>query len=88
VASGSMTTPKAPASAHPDLNEVIATLGNGGSLTPALNWVSGQSPPEEVFGRRAPLRAVTVPTLDLWSTGDIALTEAQMTSSADHVSGL
>ena len=30
---------------------------------------------------------MAAPTLGVWSTGDFALTEAQMTGSADHVAG-
>jgi len=33
------------------------------------------------------LPAVQAPTMGVWSSGDFALTEAQMLGSADHVSG-
>ena len=33
------------------------------------------------------LPPVQAPTMGVWSTGDIALTEAQMTDSAEHVAG-
>jgi pimeloyl-ACP methyl ester carboxylesterase len=33
------------------------------------------------------LPPVAAPTMGVWSTGDVALTEAQMTGSAKHVTG-
>ena len=44
-------------------------------------------PPESLLAPRAELPPVQAPTMGVWSTGDIALTEAQMTGSAEQVSG-
>ena len=72
---------------HPDADQVIADLEAAGSLTPALNWYRAIVPPESLLAPRAELPPVQAPTMGVWSTGDIALTEAQMTGSAEQVSG-
>jgi len=72
---------------HPDADAVVAELEANGSLTPALNWYRANVPPRALLGPPIELPAVTAPTMGVWSTGDIALTEAQMTGSAKYVSG-
>ena len=73
---------------HPDADQVIAELEATGSLTPGLNWYRANIPPESWVAPRLTLPPVQAPTLGVWSTGDIALTETQMTDSAENVSGL
>ena len=58
-----------------------------GSLTPGLNWYRANVPPESWIGPPLQLPPVQAPTMGVWSTGDPALTEAQMTDSAENVSG-
>ena len=72
---------------HPDADQVIAELEATGSLTPGLNWYRANIPPESWVAPRLTLPPVQAPTLGVWSTGDIALTETQMTDSAENVSG-
>jgi pimeloyl-ACP methyl ester carboxylesterase len=72
---------------HPDADQVIADLEATGSLTPGLNWYRANVPPESWVAPPLTLPPVTAPTLGVWSTGDIALTEIQMTDSAQNVSG-
>jgi pimeloyl-ACP methyl ester carboxylesterase len=66
---------------HPEVDRWVADLGRDGRLTAGMNWY------------RANALAVTdhpkvkVPVLGLWSDGDFALTEAQMTGSAKYVEG-
>ena len=71
---------------HPDADQVIAELESGGALTPGLNYYRANITPESWV---APLQLppVTAPTMGVWSTGDFALTEKQMTDSADGVAG-
>jgi pimeloyl-ACP methyl ester carboxylesterase len=71
---------------HPDADEVIAELA-AGSLTPGLSWYRAIVPPESLLAPRLELPPVAAPTMGVWSSGDIALTEAQMTGSAERVSG-
>ena len=73
---------------HPDADDVIAELTANGSLTPALNWYRANSRPESLLSRApTPPRTVQAPTMGIYSGGDMALTEAQMTGSADYVTG-
>jgi pimeloyl-ACP methyl ester carboxylesterase len=72
---------------HPDAGQVIAELETTGSLTPGLNWYRANVPPESWVGPPLQLPPVQAPTMGIWSTGDIALTEAQMTDSAENVAG-
>jgi len=72
---------------HPDADQVIAELEATGSLTPGLNWYRANVPPESWVAPPLTLPPVQAPTLGIWSTGDIALTEIQMTDCVQNVSG-
>ena len=74
-------------SQHPDIDGVIADLEANGSLTPGLNWYRANVLPESLVGPPLELPAVQASTMGIWSTGDFALTEEQMTGSAEHVAG-
>jgi pimeloyl-ACP methyl ester carboxylesterase len=70
---------------HPDADAVIAELEASGSLTPGLNWYRANVHPRSLIEPPLDLPAVTVPTMGVWSTGDFALTERQMTGSSNFV---
>jgi pimeloyl-ACP methyl ester carboxylesterase len=72
---------------HPDIDGVIADLESNKSLTPALNWYRANVPPRTFVEPPLELPPVQAPTMGVWSSGDFALTEAQMLGSADHVTG-
>jgi pimeloyl-ACP methyl ester carboxylesterase len=72
---------------HPDADQVIADLEKTSSLTPGLNWYRANVPPETWVQPPPALPPVQAPTMGIWSTEDIALTETQMTDSAAHVAG-
>jgi pimeloyl-ACP methyl ester carboxylesterase len=72
---------------HPDADAVIAELEETGALTPGLNWYRANVPPQSFIGDPLVLPPVSAPTMGVWSSGDIALTEAQMTGSAQLVAG-
>jgi pimeloyl-ACP methyl ester carboxylesterase len=72
---------------HPDADQVIADLEATGSLTPGLNWYRANIPPESWVGPPMQLPPVQAPTMGVWSTGDFALTEVQMTDSASNMAG-
>ena len=74
-------------SRHPDTDAVIAELEANGSLTPGLNWYRATVPPEALIQPPLELPAIAAPTMGVWSSGDFALTEAQMTGSGAFVSG-
>ncbi len=72
-------------SRHPDADAVIADLEANGSLTPGLNWYRANVNPRTFVEPPVAFPPVAVPTLGVWSTGDFALTEAQMTGSSEFV---
>jgi pimeloyl-ACP methyl ester carboxylesterase len=72
---------------HPDTDQVIAELEANRSLTPALNWYRANVPPESWVEPPIQLPPVQAPTMGVWSTGDLALAEVQMTDSATNVAG-
>ncbi len=74
-------------SRHPDADAVIAELEANGSLTPALNYYRANLPPQVWVLPGRTLPPVDAPTMGVWSSGDIALTERQMTDSAKSVAG-
>jgi pimeloyl-ACP methyl ester carboxylesterase len=72
-------------SRHPDADAVIAELEAAGSLTPALNYYRANLPPEVWLSPGRQLPPIPVPVMGIWSSGDIALTERQMTESEHNV---
>jgi pimeloyl-ACP methyl ester carboxylesterase len=73
-------------SGHPDPDAVIADL-EAGSLTPGLNYYRANLPPENWLRPGRPLPPIDRPTMGVWSSNDFALTERQMTSSEQHITG-
>jgi pimeloyl-ACP methyl ester carboxylesterase len=73
-------------SGHPDSDQVIADLERG-SLTPGLNYYRANVPPESYLAPPLELPPVRAPTMGLWSSGDVALTERQMLDSGANVDG-
>lgn len=74
-------------SSHPDADNVVATIEKNGSLTPALNYYRANIPPAALLGPPMELPPVQANTMGVWSSGDMALTEAQMQDSSAFVSG-
>jgi pimeloyl-ACP methyl ester carboxylesterase len=72
---------------HPDADAVIEELEATGALTPGLNWYRANLPPESLIAPAPELPAVQAPTLGVWSTDDLFLTEGQMIGSEKYVSG-
>lgn len=70
---------------HPDAEAVIAELDANGSLTPGLNWYRANAHPRTLIEPPGRPTSVTVPTMGVWSTGDLFLTERQMTGSSELV---
>lgn len=69
---------------HPDLEAVRAEVEAADALTPALCWYRANVPPEALVEPPLVLPPVSVPAMGVWSTGDMALLEEQMTGSAAH----
>jgi pimeloyl-ACP methyl ester carboxylesterase len=74
-------------SAHPDIEAVVARLADPEALTASLNIYRAILPPESLLAQPAALPPVTAPVMGLWSAGDLALTEEQMTGSTAYVAG-
>lgn len=72
---------------HPDADATIAELDANGSLTPGLNYYRANIPPEVLVQRGLAFPPVQASTMGVWSSGDPALTESQMTASATNVAG-
>jgi pimeloyl-ACP methyl ester carboxylesterase len=72
---------------HPDADAVIADLRRPGALTAGLNWYRANVGPESLLAPPPTLPPVTAPTMGVWSSGDLALTERQMLDSAAYVAG-
>ena len=66
---------------------MIADLEANGSLTPGLNWYRANVPPQSWVDPPLVLPPVQAPAMGVWSTGDFALTETQMTDSVQNVAG-
>ena len=71
--------------AHPDVDDAIAGLSRPGALTASLNWYRANLPPESLVADPLELPPVQAPTMGIWSSGDMALTEAQMAGSGEFV---
>jgi pimeloyl-ACP methyl ester carboxylesterase len=69
---------------HPDFDAVAAEYIGNGSLTPGLNYYRANVPPAALVGEPPALPLVQAPTMGIWSSGDFALLERQMTGSAEH----
>ena len=72
---------------HPDTDAAIAELEANGSLTPGLNYYRANMTPERFLYTRLELPPIQAPTMGVWSSGDLALSEGQMTRSASNVAG-
>ncbi|MCW2777274.1 MAG: Epoxide hydrolase [Frankiales bacterium] len=68
--------------ALPDADVYVRRMQEPGALTAGLNWYRAQT-----IGMRDPLPAVTVPTLYVWSDGDVALGPVPAAATASHVDG-
>lgn len=71
----------------PDLRRQVDDLSRPGALVAALSWYRANIGPGRVRSARAQRRRVGCPTMGVWSSGDPALTESQMTGSARCVDG-
>jgi len=74
-------------SRYPEVDSIISRLEADKSLTPGLNWYRANVPPEALVGPPMELPMVQAPAMGVWSSGDFALTEVQMTGSAQFCAG-
>lgn len=69
---------------HPDFDATFAEYVGNGSLTPGLNYYRANVTPDALVGPPLELPPVQSPTMGIWSSGDFALLEDQMTASAAY----
>jgi len=72
-------------SSHPDVDTVVARLSEPGALTASLNVYRANLAPASLVTPAPAAPPVSVRTMGVWSSGDLALTEEQMTGSAAYV---
>jgi pimeloyl-ACP methyl ester carboxylesterase len=72
---------------HPDIESVVRRLADPAALTASLALYRAILPPETLVAPPVDLPPVRVPTLGVWSSGDVALLEEGMTGSARFVTG-
>ena len=70
-----------------DVERYVADLSRPGALTAGLSWYRANMHPARQLEPRRPVPPVAAPTLGIWSSGDHYLTEAQMVSSGEQVTG-
>ncbi|HEX9697039.1 MAG TPA: alpha/beta fold hydrolase [Actinomycetota bacterium] len=71
---------------HPETSQYIATLTPDGALTAALNWYRANAV-GGWFADPVPYPPVQAPTMGIFSSGDIHLTDDQMLASREFVAG-
>ena len=74
-------------SGHPDLDAVVTRLSEPGALTAGLNWYRANVPPSALVQPALVFPPIQAPTLGVWGSAEFALTEEQMTGSAEFVAG-
>jgi pimeloyl-ACP methyl ester carboxylesterase len=72
---------------HPDADRLTADLERPGALTASLNWYRANVAPQSLVEGGIEVPPVSAPTMGVWSSGDFALLESQMTASKDYVDG-
>jgi pimeloyl-ACP methyl ester carboxylesterase len=74
-------------SQHPEADTVIKRLRDPAALTASLGLYRAILPPDSLVAPPAELPPIQAPTMGVWSTGDIALTEKSMTGTSAYVTG-
>ena len=72
---------------HPDVDDVVGRLSDPTALRASLAIYRANLPPQWLVTPAVEFPPVQCPTLGVWSTGDVALTEQQMVDSASQVTG-
>ena len=72
-------------SRHPDIEEVVTRLRDPADLTASLGFYRSILPPESLLVPPAELPPIQVPTMGVWSTQDVALTEQAITGTERFV---
>ncbi|MFI7065199.1 alpha/beta fold hydrolase [Kribbella sp. NPDC050124] len=74
-------------SRHPDIDSVIARLRDPAALVASLAVYRAILPPESLIRPPTELPPIQAPTMGIWSTEDLAITEQALTGTAAFVHG-
>jgi pimeloyl-ACP methyl ester carboxylesterase len=74
-------------SGHPDVEPVVRRLSDPAALTASLGLYRAILAPRTLVDPPFELPPVTAPVLGMWSSGDVALLEENMTGSSRYVKG-
>ncbi len=69
---------------HPRVEQIITELERDGQMTAHLRWYRANIPPEAFVVDPPVLALIQAPVLGIWSSGDHALSEHQMTGSSAY----
>jgi pimeloyl-ACP methyl ester carboxylesterase len=72
---------------HADREAVLAEQAEPGAMTAGFGWYRANASPKTIVNPPPALPPVTCPVTGVWSSNDIALTEAQMIGSEKYVDG-
>jgi pimeloyl-ACP methyl ester carboxylesterase len=72
---------------HPRVEDVIDELERDGQMRTHLMWYRANIRPDLFISPAPELPAIEAPVLGVWSSGDFALSERQMTDSAGYCAG-
>jgi len=72
-------------SRHPDIDSVLERLRDPAALTASLAVYRAILPPESLIRPPTELPPIRVPTMGLWSSEDLAITEQALTDTATYV---
>jgi len=72
-------------SRHPDIDSVIAHLRDPAALTASLGMYRAILPPESLTRPSTELPRIQAPTMGIWSTEDLAISEQALTGTAAFV---
>lgn len=72
---------------HPRVQDIIDELERDGQMRAHLMWYRANARPDMFVSPPPELPMIAAPTLGIWSSGDFALSERQMTDSAAYCAG-
>ncbi len=72
---------------HADREAVLAEQAEPGAMTAGFGWYRANASPKTIVNPPPALPPVICPVTGIWSSNDIALTEAQMIGSEQYVDG-
>jgi pimeloyl-ACP methyl ester carboxylesterase len=73
--------------AHKDRDAILSVMADRAALTASFGWYRANAKPETVIKPPPVVPQVQCPVMGVWTTGDVALAESQMTGSEKYVDG-